>query len=1400
MEMSNTGVVESLWDKDRGVEYAYTASPLNAFRIKMNYSYYNASSVYEQDDELVVLFGSSQVSARFSIIETDSYIAFRLNEIVNGPVDEIEFLKLRVKKVANLATWVNASYDDDFGVCLCAGTPETDAKMYKYTYYQDMLTRAYPDPGFDNIVGVVFGFEGNKDSFLDYMQAVEEDFNLPPGAEGRRSPIQKYSYFWPSPTPENIHDYITWAKRGGFRMILISYTSFSTGVGHFKWNSNYPNGMSDLKYVIDAIKAAGLKTGLHIHYNKAYINDEYVTPVADDRFHKYNTFTLASDISSTDTVIPVNENPAGSVMDENRRILRVGGELIYYTSYTTVPPYQFYGCARGHLKTFTAPHSAGSVTDLLDVDTWTIFILFDQNTDIQDEVAARVSDIYEQAGPFDMVYFDGAEDIHTPTWYHTANAARRVYQHFDPAPTICEAASNTHFSWHMMTRSNAYDSVAPEGMKDFCRAYPCARAPDRALNFTGIDFGWLHGFGNSLMSYIGPDILEFICSRGTAWDCPFSMTASLEAFSKNPLTEDCLDTIKIWEDVRIGGHITETQRTELKNLDQEHHLFINDSNEYELVAIDPVEDFESRKFSMAYTFVRESEPGSTYAIIWPIMGELSLFVDANINDLSMFKPFGNEIELSVVEGQVVLPLPDRRYVRFAGMEHEEVSDLLREVDSSSGVPTAMYTPAIEYYDKNNGMSLASAAGVDYASSLSSDCITPTLTSGTVDYRFSVPYAGLWKLWARMKYRDASSNSLFAAPALSPDMTQMLGNSYIWDTWIWEQGPLFNIDEAGDFVIRLSLRESHIKSPIVDVLCLTNDPNFEPGDANAVEMIQLAGRAGNPKPADTYQAADVNGFLTWSAGEWALSHGVYFGIDYDAVADANETSAEFAGVYDVNNYHVGVLDMESDYFWRVDEIGVIDSYKGAVWSFKTIGDKAVVPNPADGSDGVPVFAVPNFKSGCGAMSHDIYFGMDFADVNSAADVDVLPGRGNVDSNSYFPGHLEDGATYYWRVDEVGSGEAIMYKGDVWSFTTESSEITFDSVSSDVSPIGISAKVLSWEHTVGEGEGQVLVVAAGAEGGISGLQPAKVEYGGKELTLIEESDASAGTTTFFRSQLYYLLAPDEGTNDVVVTWPEMLREVHAQAISLINVKQEPPEKAEANFNSGLHSICTDITTMTDAAVIIDAVGTGEDGPFTPTNSLTTKLLQTDSASSSMACGITMAAEADLYTIGWDNLSANRITHSLAALGAFESNANLEVVEYELVSEKIFSGTVKECSYRVKFINTGEYDLANVTFRISSVPSGILILNRNVWIPFVSAGAEVVSEDIFIVRINTVTNPDIKDICWKISALRENDFWQDGEISYLDLKLLFDSWLDVPADESYDLYRDNLINYMDFALFEW
>ncbi|NQV31794.1 MAG: discoidin domain-containing protein, partial [Phycisphaeraceae bacterium] len=109
----------------------------------------------------------------------------------------------------------------------------------------------------------------------------------------------------------------------------------------------------------------------------------------------------------------------------------------------------------------------------------------------------------------------------------------------------------------------------------------------------------------------------------------------------------------------------------------------------------------------------------------------------------------------------------------------------------------------------------------------------------------------------------------------------------------------------------------------------------------------------------------------------------------------------------------------------------------------ISDAASDPSPADATGDVirdsVLSWIPNEYPG----THDVYFGTNFDDVNTM----TVPTTSGLNVNSFDPGRLEFGQTYFWRVDEVNaSPDKTVFTGNVWSFTAEphSIQIPGDSI--------------------------------------------------------------------------------------------------------------------------------------------------------------------------------------------------------------------------------------------------------------------------------------------------------------------------------------------------------------------
>jgi len=94
-----------------------------------------------------------------------------------------------------------------------------------------------------------------------------------------------------------------------------------------------------------------------------------------------------------------------------------------------------------------------------------------------------------------------------------------------------------------------------------------------------------------------------------------------------------------------------------------------------------------------------------------------------------------------------------------------------------------------------------------------------------------------------------------------------------------------------------------------------------------------------KPANGAVDVKQTQILSWSPGEAAASHQVYFGTDKEVVRDADTSSPEYKGTRDLSSqsYDPGKLEWDSTYYWRVDEVNNANPdspWIGPVWSFTT----------------------------------------------------------------------------------------------------------------------------------------------------------------------------------------------------------------------------------------------------------------------------------------------------------------------------------------------------------------------------------------------------------------------------------------------------------------------------------
>lgn len=693
LEISPRGTARSLIHKSSGQECLVLDADVPMFTLTQDRPYdnelqlaypaevthFSAAQVKRDGDNLLVEFNLVDYSASIAVKVTDAYIAFQLEKLTyhgdtslrskrKTPVDETLFVQLPVRARKNLGEWLNVMWDEDVAVNLLATDPYARIRAKEREGYYLFQAGTDNDVQLEGVGAALIATA--TPHLLDRIARVEENFGLPQGVKSRRSQEYRYSYYEASTvTPQDAARHIQYAKQSGLRAMDVYYLAFASSAGHFPWRPEYPNRMDDLKKVVAQIKDAGILPGIHIHYNKTHKQDTYVTPKPDPRLSLVETFSLSENVDESARVIPVEESPRLCTLDDERRILKIQNELVTYERYTTVPPYQFENCKRGALGTQAASHEIGTRAGLLDVDTWPVFIRFTQNTSIQEEVAERLKDIYEQAG-FKFVYYDGAEDVPPPYWYTVSRAQWIVGQKLRPQPLFAEGACKSHFSWHILTRGNAFDVFKPEAIKAATRAYPAAEISRATKDFTSINFGWI-GYWAPGKDTMGtqPDMLEYVTSRAAAWDCPIAIQSDLEAMDAHPRTPDNLEVVRRWEEVRVQKWLTKEQKISLRNLEQEHILLVDERGQFSLAPCEQIEKVaETDAPARAFVFEHQN---STWVAYWHMSGEATLQLSLPMKQIELMKDIGKPLPVKTSGGQARLPLGERRFLQLRNFTREQ---------------------------------------------------------------------------------------------------------------------------------------------------------------------------------------------------------------------------------------------------------------------------------------------------------------------------------------------------------------------------------------------------------------------------------------------------------------------------------------------------------------------------------------------------------------------------------------------------------------------------------------------------------------------------------------------------------------------------------------------------------
>ncbi len=224
-----------------------------------------------------------------------------------------------------------------------------------------------------------------------------------------------------------------------------------------------------------------------------------------------------------------------------------------------------------------------------------------------------------------------------------------------------------------------------------------------------------------------------------------------------------------------------------------------------------------------------------------------------------------------------------------------------------------------------------------------------------------------------------------------------------------------------------------------------------------------------------------------------------------------------------------------------------------------------------------------------------------------------------------------------------------------------DIMFDAASSPAASGVDTNTTLSWQHTIGCERSRVLIVGVEVEDtSAADSVVSSVTYNGVNMTRAVSVQQSS-TGFIMDVEIWYLLEanlPDAGSYTITVTTTGPTRERYGGGISLYNVLQAAPEATSTQTTgSPPATFNTTITTLTNGAWVVDAIGSGNfNSAFTTSQMGQVERYDsgTTGGSSTGAGSTKPVATAGLTTMGWNQTGANRMAHVLAAFAPDPSPA--------------------------------------------------------------------------------------------------------------------------------------------------
>ena len=890
--LSEKAELLSLTTQPAGRECAASPSPKALVDIRIGGKTYKGTSLTKTATGLDVAFAGVDTVLEYDVAPADDWVVFRLARVSGARPEKVTVLRLQSAIFETVGNRLNIAYDDATAVCVLAANRQPDCGVDRRKgVFLTATTQDSPGPKLEGCAVALIVCPTTE--FKAIARKASHAFGMLTNEDAVGTPVKdtdlvRGSYFFLSFGEKDVDKVVDYCLKAGIRQIMMNSGAWCKRVGHYVFNEKrYPNGIEGLKGVVDRLHEHGILVGMHTFVSKISKTDPYVSPIPDTRFWRQFEAVVAEGITAEQETIKVEgslRNWAGSsaVADKyweggvhKHREVIIDNEIIRYDEIGPEDVWNtFIGCKRGAYGTTAAAHEGGSPAVHYGVDGCINGYIIDQETDLMEEVAERIAAIFNTCG-FDMVYFDGGEDVDRRRYrYYVSNFQEQAMKRFTKRPILHMGTIMTHRLWHSFARSSTVDTYLNTLHGAIIGGKPPEKWPtvkehiNRSVRYmlrvrTSMLPGELGWFGiwpkKKNTDGLQLDEAEYLMCKCLGYDVPVSLQTSFSSMEAHVLTPEILKIVKTYEQLRLEGGVPADVRQKLQEVNRDYAMVVY-GGKREFIPVEEVPEVGGTHDVRA--FVGALGNGSV-ATLWHYLRDGTVAIDLPDGSLSLTTFSGKEETLETHDGRPIIPVDSTRHTLICkNISVDRLKRALADAKVRIRPPRLIFIRAADCSRVQGKMAKGSDIRVAEPDALSGDTLLCTGSANFTktnewfaEYTVDIPVKGQWTIWGRVRYPTGTDCSFGFVPSgeeVTLQGDQVFGNCGVNEKrWHWTgRGggstavppgtPITRALEAGPFTFRVYAREapgSVALNPRLDLICLTDERGIVPSDEDARKALR-----------------------------------------------------------------------------------------------------------------------------------------------------------------------------------------------------------------------------------------------------------------------------------------------------------------------------------------------------------------------------------------------------------------------------------------------------------------------------------------------------------------------------------------------------------------------------------